>query len=178
MGKEEEEQAVAATAGEETGVGKEKEAVVVGGAARQGRWYPGPIVDEQRSARAAKDRYAAIRKLESTREMAREVFAKHGSRGRRGKAEDGAAVAAVREKGGRRGKKQGRPPAAAAGAPAKRGQASVASFFGNGARAAGEAPTSTVICPGRATAATDKHSLVGPKKKNCSWRSAGRKSDE
>ncbi|CAM9128338.1 unnamed protein product, partial [Heterosigma akashiwo] len=54
-----------------------------------GRWYPGPIVDEQRSARAAKDRYAAIRKLESTREMAREVFAKHGSRGRRGKAEDG-----------------------------------------------------------------------------------------
>jgi len=42
--------------------------------------YPKPIVDEQESARTAKAKVAAIKKLGSTKAIADEVYQKHGSR--------------------------------------------------------------------------------------------------
>ena len=42
--------------------------------------YPSPIVDEMATARVAKDKVAAVRKLDSTKRLAREVYEKHGSR--------------------------------------------------------------------------------------------------
>ena len=45
--------------------------------------YPAPIVNEQESAKIAKAKVAAVRKLESTKAMANQVYTKHGSRNRR-----------------------------------------------------------------------------------------------
>lgn len=45
--------------------------------------YPTKIVDEQESARIAKTKVNDIRKQESTKEIAQQVYHKHGSRGRR-----------------------------------------------------------------------------------------------
>ena len=45
--------------------------------------YPEPIVDEKETAKIAKSKIAGIRKLESTKVMANQVFQKHGSRSRR-----------------------------------------------------------------------------------------------
>ena len=45
--------------------------------------YPEPIVNEQESAKRAKSRVAAVRKLESTRNLAHQVYEKHGSRNQR-----------------------------------------------------------------------------------------------
>ena len=45
--------------------------------------YPKPIVDEKLSARRGKDRVAAVRRLESTKKLAKKVYEKHGSRKRR-----------------------------------------------------------------------------------------------
>ncbi|KAG7337306.1 cytochrome/photolyase-like protein [Nitzschia inconspicua] len=45
--------------------------------------YPEPIVNEQESAKIAKARMSDVRKQESTKNMAKEVFVKHGSRNNR-----------------------------------------------------------------------------------------------
>ena len=45
--------------------------------------YPEPIVDEKESAKVAKNKVAAIRKLDDTKIMANKVYQKHGSRNRR-----------------------------------------------------------------------------------------------
>jgi len=45
--------------------------------------YPLPIVDEKASAKEAKDKVSAVRKQESTKIEAQQVFIKHGSRSRR-----------------------------------------------------------------------------------------------
>ncbi len=45
--------------------------------------YPAPIVNEQESARIAKAKVAAIRKMDGTKVMANKVYQKHGSRNRR-----------------------------------------------------------------------------------------------
>ena len=42
--------------------------------------YPLPIVDEKKSAKVAKDRLSAVRKQETTKAEAEQVFLKHGSR--------------------------------------------------------------------------------------------------
>mmetsp|Transcript_40886 Transcript_40886/g.97871 ORF Transcript_40886/g.97871 Transcript_40886/m.97871 type:complete len:720 (+) Transcript_40886:258-2417(+) len=44
--------------------------------------YPAPIVDEQESARVAKRKMSAVRKEQSTRDLAKNVYVKHGSRSR------------------------------------------------------------------------------------------------
>eukprot|EP00543_Licmophora_paradoxa_P018758 CAMPEP_0202461874 /NCGR_PEP_ID=MMETSP1360-20130828/51466_1 /ASSEMBLY_ACC=CAM_ASM_000848 /TAXON_ID=515479 /ORGANISM="Licmophora paradoxa, Strain CCMP2313" /LENGTH=246 /DNA_ID=CAMNT_0049084115 /DNA_START=32 /DNA_END=772 /DNA_ORIENTATION=+ len=44
--------------------------------------YPAPIVNEQETARQAKAKVAAVRKLESTKQMAQRVYNQHGSRNR------------------------------------------------------------------------------------------------
>jgi deoxyribodipyrimidine photo-lyase len=46
-------------------------------------FYPEPIVDEQESAKAAKAKLSTVRKQESTKAMANQVYLKHGSRNRR-----------------------------------------------------------------------------------------------
>lgn len=52
--------------------------------------YPYPIVNEQESAKLAKNKVAAIRKLGTTRELANQVYQKHGSRNQRARErEDG-----------------------------------------------------------------------------------------
>ncbi|KAL9180353.1 hypothetical protein ACHAXT_008323 [Thalassiosira profunda] len=51
--------------------------------------YPGPIVDEKASAKAAKDKLSAVRKQESTKAEAAQVFLTHGSRLNRGADRDG-----------------------------------------------------------------------------------------
>lgn len=43
-------------------------------------YYPKPIVNEQETAKIAKDKVSSIRKQESTKKMAEEVYIKHGSR--------------------------------------------------------------------------------------------------
>ncbi|GMH46248.1 hypothetical protein TrRE_jg6469 [Triparma retinervis] len=43
-------------------------------------YYPGPIVNEKESAKAAKDKVAAVRNMTSTKREAEVVFEKHGSR--------------------------------------------------------------------------------------------------
>ena len=43
-------------------------------------YYSRPIVDEKTSAKLAKDKFAAIRNLSSTKQLAKEVYIKHGSR--------------------------------------------------------------------------------------------------
>ena len=43
-------------------------------------YYPYPIVDEKVSAKTAKDKLAAVRKLDSTKREAEQVYLKHGSR--------------------------------------------------------------------------------------------------
>jgi FAD binding domain of DNA photolyase len=45
-------------------------------------WYPDPIVDEQESARVAKAKLSAVRKEQSTKELAKKVYVRHGSRSR------------------------------------------------------------------------------------------------
>mmetsp|Transcript_7721 Transcript_7721/g.18050 ORF Transcript_7721/g.18050 Transcript_7721/m.18050 type:complete len:256 (-) Transcript_7721:13-780(-) len=45
--------------------------------------YPLPIVDEKASAKEAKDKVSAVRKQESTKIEAQQVFLRHGSRSRR-----------------------------------------------------------------------------------------------
>jgi hypothetical protein len=45
--------------------------------------YPLPIVDEKESAKISKQKMAEVRKLETTHEIARQVYQKHGSRMRR-----------------------------------------------------------------------------------------------
>ncbi len=52
-------------------------------------YYPAPIVDEKAAAKAAKDKLSGVRKQQSTKEEAEEVYLKHGSRRTRGTA-DGA----------------------------------------------------------------------------------------
>jgi len=44
------------------------------------QWYPAPIVDAQKTAKIAKDRVNAVRKLDSTKILANQVYIKHGSR--------------------------------------------------------------------------------------------------
>lgn len=57
--------------------------------------YPSPIIDEKASAKAAKDKLSAVRKKESTKVEAQQVFERHGSR-RRGRADrDGATPKAL-----------------------------------------------------------------------------------
>ena len=51
--------------------------------------YPKPIVDEKKSAKVAKDRLAAVRKQETTKAEAEQVFLKHGSRRSRSGDRDG-----------------------------------------------------------------------------------------
>jgi rubrerythrin len=51
--------------------------------------YPAPIVDEKASAKAAKDKLSAVRKQESTKAEAEQVFLKHGSRRSRSADRDG-----------------------------------------------------------------------------------------
>lgn len=51
--------------------------------------YPEPIVDEKASAKAAKDKLSAVRKQESTKAEAEQVFLKHGSRRSRSADRDG-----------------------------------------------------------------------------------------
>ncbi len=46
-------------------------------------FYPKPIVNESESAKSAKDKIAAVRKLNSTKELAEQVYQKHGSRNNR-----------------------------------------------------------------------------------------------
>jgi hypothetical protein len=53
--------------------------------------YPYPIVDEKSSAKNAKDRLSAVRKQQSTKEEARRVYMKHGSRRTRNEDRNGAA---------------------------------------------------------------------------------------
>ncbi len=43
-------------------------------------FYPSPIVDERKTAKAAKDKLSAVRKQESTKREAVQVYLKHGSR--------------------------------------------------------------------------------------------------
>lgn len=43
-------------------------------------YYPSPIVDEKASAKVAKDRIAAVRRLATTKALAQQVYIKHGSR--------------------------------------------------------------------------------------------------
>ncbi|EED93910.1 predicted protein, partial [Thalassiosira pseudonana CCMP1335] len=43
-------------------------------------YYPAPIVDEKAAAKAAKDKLSGVRKQQSTKEEAEEVYLKHGSR--------------------------------------------------------------------------------------------------
>jgi len=52
--------------------------------------YPSPIVDEKASAKAAKDKLSAVRKQETTRAEAQQVYLKHGSRAKRMSDRDGA----------------------------------------------------------------------------------------
>lgn len=52
-------------------------------------YYPSPIVDEKESAKRAKDKLSAVRKQESTKVEAQQVFLKHGSRRSRGEDRDG-----------------------------------------------------------------------------------------
>ena len=52
--------------------------------------YPGPIVDEKASAKTAKDKLSAVRKQESAKAEAAQVFLTHGSRRNRGADRDGA----------------------------------------------------------------------------------------
>ena len=52
-------------------------------------YYPKPIVDEKKSAKVAKDRLAAVRKQETTKAEAEQVFLKHGSRRSRSGDRDG-----------------------------------------------------------------------------------------
>ena len=47
---------------------------------QQPKFYPRPIVDERESAKIAKDKVAAVRKQETTKELAQQVYIKHGSR--------------------------------------------------------------------------------------------------
>ena len=49
--------------------------------------YPLPIVDEKTSAKEAKDKVSAVRKQESTKVEAHQVFLRHGSRSRRDRTE-------------------------------------------------------------------------------------------
>ncbi len=51
---------------------------------RKVSFYPSPIVDEKASSKIAKDKLSAVRKQESTKEEAEQVFLKHGSRRSRG----------------------------------------------------------------------------------------------
>jgi hypothetical protein len=46
-------------------------------------WYPAPIVNEQESARVAKVKITAIRKEQSTKDLAKNVYIKHGSRSKK-----------------------------------------------------------------------------------------------
>lgn len=48
-------------------------------------YYPKPIVNEQESAKVAKDQVAAVRKQEATKHLAQQVYQKHGSRTNRGR---------------------------------------------------------------------------------------------
>lgn len=52
-------------------------------------YYPSPIVDEKVSAKQAKDKLSAVRKQESTKVEAEQVFLKHGSRKSRSEDRDG-----------------------------------------------------------------------------------------
>ena len=52
-------------------------------------FYPSPIVDERASSKIAKDKLSVVRKQESTKEEAEQVFLKHGSRRSRGGDRDG-----------------------------------------------------------------------------------------
>ncbi|KAL7547800.1 hypothetical protein ACHAWF_011332 [Thalassiosira exigua] len=52
--------------------------------------YPYPIIDEKASAKAAKDKLSAVRKQETTKLEAQQVFLKHGSRRSRDAGRDGA----------------------------------------------------------------------------------------
>lgn len=52
-------------------------------------YYPSPIVDERASSKIAKDKLSAVRKQESTKAEAEQVFLKHGSRRSRGGDRDG-----------------------------------------------------------------------------------------
>ena len=52
-------------------------------------YYPMPIVDEVQSAKVAKDKIGAVRKLEATKCVAQQVFEKHGSRTFNGQDRDG-----------------------------------------------------------------------------------------
>lgn len=42
--------------------------------------YPKPIVNEQESAKVAKERVSAVRKEDETKKLAQQVYQKHGSR--------------------------------------------------------------------------------------------------
>lgn len=48
-------------------------------------FYPSPIVDEKKTAKAAKDKLSAVRKQESTKQEAAQVYLRHGSRRSPGK---------------------------------------------------------------------------------------------
>ncbi|KAL3817515.1 hypothetical protein ACHAXA_003688 [Cyclostephanos tholiformis] len=52
-------------------------------------YYPSPIVDEKLTAKLAKDKLSTVRKQESTKVEADQVFLKHGSRRSRGEDRDG-----------------------------------------------------------------------------------------
>ena len=65
--------------------GKEKAPELVSPSELKEGWscYHKPIVDEKESARIAKTKLSEVRKQESTRAMANQVYQKHGSRNRR-----------------------------------------------------------------------------------------------
>ena len=50
---------------------------------RQFVYYPKPIVDEKKTAKVAKEKVSAVRKLGSTKRKAEQVYIKHGSRSSR-----------------------------------------------------------------------------------------------
>ena len=61
-----------------------------------GATYPRPVVDEKASAKRAKARVTAVKRLDETKREAREVYVRHGSRARRDAKDDAAAFSEER----------------------------------------------------------------------------------